>query len=147
MGTGNGEIALKAAEKGADVTAADINPEAIEYSSRKAEKKGLKDRIKFKETDLFQEIEDKFDIVIFNPPYLPGEEDIGDQEIWQGGEKGTEVTEKFLEKVDQHLKKGGTVLTVGSSKAELEGLEEKYRLDTVKKKQLWFEDLKLLKMG
>ncbi len=149
MGTGNGEIALKAAEKGAEVTAVDRNPEALEYAREKAEEKGLDDVIEFVESDLFENVEgveEGFDVAVFNPPYLPGEEGgLGDEEIWRGGEKGVEVTERFLEDVSDYLRPDGYALVVGSSLADLEGLEEKFDFFSVGERSLWFEDLKLLR--
>jgi release factor glutamine methyltransferase len=145
MGTGNGEIALKAAEKGAEVFAVDKNSEALDYAREKAEKKGLGDSTDFVESDLFENVEEEFDIVAFNPPYLPGKEGLGDEEIWRGGEKGIEVTEKFLKQVSEYLRPEGFGLVVASSLGDSEGLEERYGLEPVGEKSLWFEDLKLLR--
>lgn len=145
MGTGNGEIAIKAAEKGAKVTAADINTEALEYAKEKAEEKGLQDKINFVETDLFENIEGKYDIIAFNPPYLPGQQGIGDEEIWRGGEKGTEVTERFLEQVRPYLTDSGRALLVLSSLADIEGLKERFDLEKVGSQELWFEELELVR--
>lgn len=145
MGTGNGEIGLKAAEKGAEVTAVDKNPEAINYARQKAEDKGLEEKMTFIQSDLFEDVEKEFDVAVFNPPYLPGEEGIGDEEIWRGGEKGIEVTEKFLEQVSEHLRPEGFGLVVASSLGDFEGLEERFGLETVGEKSLWFEDLRLLR--
>lgn len=144
MGTGNGEIALKAAEKGAEVTAADINSEAIDYAREKAEEKGLEDEIKFVETDLFENIDGKYDIITFNPPYLPGQQDIGDEEIWRGGEKGIEVTENFLKQVRPYLKDSGCALLVISSLADIEDLKERYDIEKIESQGLWFEELELV---
>jgi len=146
MGTGNGEIALKAAEKGAEVTAVDKNSEALEYAREKAEEKGLEESISFVESDLFENVEAEFDVVVFNPPYLPGEEGLGDEEIWRGGEKGIEVSERFLEGVSGYLRPDGFALVVVSSLADLEGLDD-FDLDSVEEKELWFEELKLLRFG
>lgn len=145
MGTGNGEIAFKAAEKGAEVTAVDKNPEALDYAREKAEKRGLEDSIDFVESDLFENVGREFDVVVFNPPYLPGDEGLGDEEIWRGGEKGIEVTEKFLEQVSEYLRPEGFGLVVASSLGDSEGLEERYGLEPVGEKSLWFEELRLLR--
>jgi len=144
MGTGNGKIALKAAEKGAEVTAVDINPEALEYAKDKAREKGLENRINFLKSDLFKNIEEEFDVVVFNPPYLPGEEGLGDEEIWRGGDKGTEVTEKFLEDISGYLRPDGYSLVLVSSRADLQALD-RFDFVFVEEKNIWFEELKLLK--
>lgn len=145
MGTGNGVIALKAAEKGAKVTAVDKNPQALEYARGKAKEKGLQEKITFIESDLFENVEGDFDIAVFNPPYLPGDKGLGDEEIWRGGEKGIEVIERFLEDLSDYLRSEGFALVIGSSRAELRHLEKYFDPVYVEEKSLWFEELKLLK--
>src|SRR3989338_1304496 len=63
MGTGSGVQALAALEKTKDVLAADINPECVEYVKKKG--------VNALQSDLFSNITEKFDWIIFNPPYLP----------------------------------------------------------------------------
>ena len=63
MGTGSGIQAIGAIEKGAEVLAVDVNKEAVEH----CEKKG----INALQSDLFENVKGKFDLIIFNPPYLP----------------------------------------------------------------------------
>lgn len=145
MGTGNGEIALKAAERGAEVVAADINPEALSFAREKAAERGLGDRISFVESDLFEEVQGEFDVVVFNPPYLPGNEGPGDEEIWRGGKKGVEVSGAFLEDVSDFLSDEGFGLIVASSLADFETLSEAFDLVEVSSRELWFEELFLFR--
>ncbi|WEL23523.1 HemK2/MTQ2 family protein methyltransferase [Candidatus Nanohalovita haloferacivicina] len=142
IGTGNGEIALLAAQKNAEVTASDINREALQQLNEKAEEKGLNVEIIY--SDLFEDIEGLYDVIVFNPPYLPGEKGIGDEEIWRGGEKGIEVTKKFLDEVEEYLAEEGRFYIVASSLAEIEDLIEEYDLKKLDEKQLWFETLYIL---
>lgn len=142
IGTGNGEIAIYAAKNGAEVQASDINKEALEQLAKKASKKQLD--IEITDSDLFQDINGLFDIIVFNPPYLPGEKGIGDEEIWRGGEKGINVTERFLKTVEQHLTEEGQVYIIASSLANTEKLMNEYDLRKLDEKQLWFETLYLL---
>lgn len=140
IGTGTGIIAVAMAKQGADVTAVDINPEAVEATKQMAEEEGID--IQVLQSDLFENVEGEFDIITFNPPYLPGEEGIGDEEIWRGGEKGTELTREFLEQVDQYLAEDGSAYIVLSSQAaDLEEIREDYSLETVDSERLWFERL------
>ncbi|MFT4892836.1 MAG: release factor glutamine methyltransferase [Candidatus Nanohaloarchaea archaeon] len=139
MGTGSGILAIETAEKGGEVTAVDINPEAVEKIRSKAEEKGVE--IEIRQSDLFENVEDKFDLITFNPPYLPGEKGIGDEEIWRGGETGVELTQRFLEKIDSYLTEEGSALIVLSDRAEYEELVEGYGLEIVERKQLWFETI------
>ena len=109
LGTGSGIQALTALESTPDVLAADINPEAVSH----AQKQG----IQAVKSDLFSNIEETFDIIIFNPPYLP-DVDVEDPEsrlITTGGPKGHELLERFLKEAKQHLKKDGKILIVVSS--------------------------------
>jgi release factor glutamine methyltransferase len=143
IGTGSGEIAIHAAESGAEVTAVDINPEALEQVREKAEDKGLE--IELVESDLFEELEEgDYDVVVFNPPYLPGEEGMGDEEIWRGGEKGVEVSERFLDEVETFLSEDGSFFIVASSLAEYRPLIEEFNLTILDEEELWFETLYIL---
>ncbi len=66
LGTGSGLIAIYFALKGRKVTASDINREALEVAKENALKFNLK--VKFIQSDLFNEIDSKFDLILFNPP-------------------------------------------------------------------------------
>jgi len=143
IGTGNGDIAIHAAEKGAEVTAVDINIEALEQVREKAADKGLE--IGLLESDLFEDVEGKnYDVIVFNPPYLPGDSGIGDEEIWRGGETGVEVSEKFLERVEAYLSEEGSFFIVASSLAEYSLLVEDFDLSILDEEELWFETLYIL---
>ena len=141
IGTGSGFLAEKILENGAEkVTAVDINSEAVEEASER-----LEDYEKFEvfRSDMFENIEGEFDFIFFNPPYLPSEaSEIGDEEIWSGGEKGIEVTEKFLDEVPEYLSEGGEAFFVASSLADLEELGV---FEVVFSEKLWFEKLYVMK--
>src|SRR5215831_2441067 len=70
VGCGSGIISLCAARSGARVTAVDINPAAVESASRNAERAALK--IASRVSDLFSNVPERFDIIAWNPPFLPG---------------------------------------------------------------------------
>lgn len=142
MGTGSGIIGKAMACKGGEVVSADIDPEALE----KAEENVEDLEIEFVRSDLFENIDGRFDLIAFNPPYLPGEEGIGRENVWRGGEKGIELTKRFLEYAADHLKEGGEALFIASSRAELEELYERFDLEEVERKELWFETLYVLKL-
>ena len=139
MGTGSGIQAVAAAEKieVSEVTAVDINPNALETAKRLANKKGVSYKIRFIESNLFNSIEDKYDWIIFNAPYLPTEDDIVDVSI-DGGVTGSEVVLCFLEGARQHLKKNGQVLLVYSSLSNLQG-DYGYTWEILGKVNLFFE--------
>jgi len=70
MGTGSGILAIEAAKKASVVFAADISEEAIKIARKNAELNGV-ENIKFIQSDLFSSLPHiKFDVILFNPPYL-----------------------------------------------------------------------------
>lgn len=68
--TGSGAIAIAVKLKtSANVTASDISDGALELAAQNAENN--KADVKFIKSDMFAEIDDKFDVIISNPPYIP----------------------------------------------------------------------------
>jgi len=142
VGVGNAELSVKMAHEGAQVTAVDINPEAVEHTKERFEKRDAEPDI-FK-SDLFAEVQGKYDHIIFNPPYLKGEEGIGDEEMWRGGETGLEVAKRFLEQVSDYLTENGKAWVVLSSQTEYNKLVKQFNLNEVDSEKLWFERLYLM---
>lgn len=69
MGTGSGINAILAASKSYSVVAVDINPFCVGAGTKNAELNGVSARIQFRESDLFQNVTEKFDVIIFDPPF------------------------------------------------------------------------------
>jgi release factor glutamine methyltransferase len=116
VGTGSGLIAAELAGT-TRVVATDINPHAVLC----ARKKG----VEVVQDDLFCGIRSSFDVILFNPPYLPTqpEERINDwlEYALDGGLNGRVVIERFSEQVGRVLAPGGRILLLISS---LTGLPE-----------------------
>lgn len=144
VGTGSGEIALEASRLGADVTAVDNNPEAVEKARKRADEEELD--LEIFQSDLLEKVENQFDLIVFNPPYLPGRRE-SDADPLLGGEKGVELTEEFLREATRYLSDQGEVYFIGSSLADLEELERKFELEKVDEKRLWFETLYLYRLS
>mgnify|MGYP004509491979 CR=1 FL=1 len=73
MCTGSGAIAVSLAKyvKNVKVYAIDISEKALEIAKKNAEFNGVKNNIKFIESNLFDKVKDKkFDIIVSNPPYI-----------------------------------------------------------------------------
>ncbi|MBU2590155.1 MAG: DUF2431 domain-containing protein [Nanoarchaeota archaeon] len=108
MGTGSGIQAQTALEFTKDVLAVDINENAVE----RVNKLGIKAKV----SNLFSNVKDKFDLIIFNAPYLPEEENEGEISIaLSGGKQGHELTENFLKQAKKHLNPKGKILLIAST--------------------------------
>jgi len=112
IGCGSGILSIIMTKMGATVTAIDINPNAIKTTKINAEKNNVK--INTFISDMFQNVKGKFDLIVFNPPYLPTEENEKDI-IYSGGVSGRETIKKFIEHVKEYLKNNGKVLVIISS--------------------------------
>jgi len=68
-------------------------------------------------SDLFENITGKYNLIIFNPPYLPEEskEPIDSKMATTGGKKGDEIILKFLEQAKNHLENNGKTFLLASS--------------------------------
>lgn len=147
MGSGSGILAKQLAEFSEHVIAVDIDDASVEHL-----KKELKNsKISVVKSDLFSNIKkEKFDLIVFNPPYLPkGEEDYDDAALY-GGEKGIEITLRFLEQAKEFLAKTGIILFVASSLSKLSELEiemkkMKYSFEKIKQEHYFFEELYVYK--
>jgi release factor glutamine methyltransferase len=125
LGTGCGILGIIAAKKGAQVLGVDINPYALRCSKENARLNGVQSKIGFIQADLFTSINEKtrFDLVTFNAPYLPSEDNETRSWIgcsWAGGANGRQVVDRFISQVLAHLKSQGKVLLMQSTLTNLE---------------------------
>lgn len=76
IGTGSGAIAISLAAElpKVEITATDISKDALGTASSNAVAHDVLGRIKFLETDLFEDVAGKFDLIVSNPPYIPSAE-------------------------------------------------------------------------
>ena len=74
--TGSGAIAVSLAKyiKDVNIIATDISENAIEIAEKNAIKNNVENKIKFVVSDMFKNIENKFDIIVSNPPYIETKE-------------------------------------------------------------------------
>ena len=140
LGTGSGYLAEIAIKNNCKVLAADINKECVTYCNNKG--------IKTIQSDLFSNIKDKFDYIIFNPPYLPEhpDEDEESKLITTGGKRGNEIIIKFFNQVKSHLNPNGKILILVSSLTpDIEKIitSNKFKFQKLSSKKLFFEELKV----
>lgn len=78
LGTGSGALALCLAQvySVAEVTAVDTSADALTVAAQNASEAGLGDRVRFLESDWFASVpsDERFDLIVSNPPYLTEEE-------------------------------------------------------------------------
>lgn len=119
VGTGSGLVAAEIARI-TSVLATDISPHAA-FCARKAGAEVVR-------ADLFAGIRGPFDLVLFNPPYLPTrpEERIDDwlEYALDGGENGRMVIERFARQVGDILAPGGRILLLISSLTGLSDVQD-----------------------
>lgn len=78
LGVGSGVIAITLAKElsGCEITALDISEEALEVAKRNAKDLAADDKITFYQSDYFENVDpnEKFDLILANPPYISEEE-------------------------------------------------------------------------
>ncbi|MBI3035043.1 methyltransferase [Candidatus Woesearchaeota archaeon] len=143
IGTGSGIQAIAAAQNRnvKSVLATDVQKGIIDYCKKNIKNK----KIRFLQSDMFKNIKGKFDTIIFNPPYLPQELRLKDLTI-EGGKKGYEVIERFLNEANNFLQPDGVILMIFSSltqKEKVEGFIKNNLLDfeELEKAHVFFEDI------
>lgn len=119
IGTGSGCIAVSLAYfiPRCHVTAIDRMPDAIFTARRNAVLNKVQDKVSFIKSDLFEAIPDeKFDIIVSNPPYIRTGDIHGLQrevrcyepmEALDGGSDGLSFYRSIIEKAQYFLNKGG----------------------------------------
>jgi release factor glutamine methyltransferase len=101
-------------------------------------------------SDLFSNLNgEKFDFIAFNPPYVPT-----DEIKWvdlDGGKKGREVIDCFIEQFPKYLSSNGVVLLLVSSLNSLDEVvslisSKGFNVSIISEKKLFFEILYILRI-
>ena len=125
IGTGSGIVAMYASRLTDSITVTDINFDACLLAEKNFNDNGI-ENIEILFGNMFEPVKDrKFDVILFNTPYLPTEDDeVLDDTInyaFDGGLNGRKVIDVFLDEVGNHLNDSGIVQMIQSS---LSGNEE-----------------------
>jgi release factor glutamine methyltransferase len=154
LGTGCGILAVLAAGKAKRVVAVDVNPHAVTCAKKNAALNRVAAKIEVRKGDLFDAVafDEKFDLILFNAPYLPVEEDEGKswiEKAWAGGQTGRSVIDRFIDTVSAYLTEKGRVLLVQSSLSDVEEtlnrfLQHNLHAAIVGEKKSAFEEIVLI---
>ena len=150
MGTGSGVLASEAgkSKKVVKVFGVDVNEDSIAHCIRSYPGK----KFLFAKSDLFSlfmiydEYKDiKFDLIMFNPPYLPTDPKFKDVAL-DGGKKGYELICKFMHQAKDYLRPKGHILLLFSSLTGKEQLEKflmknYWSFTEIATSHIFFEDL------
>jgi release factor glutamine methyltransferase len=148
IGCGSGVVAIHCAKNGADVTAVDINPAAVELTRKNAAANGAYMDIRL--SDLYEDIDSYYDTIVFNLPYLPVKDDGTLEKAWSGGDDGIGPLPKLLNDVkDRLLPRGRFVIVVSSlmNEERLNDVLKEYNVTVLGEKKLFFELLRVLEIS
>jgi len=127
--TGSGCIAICLAKyaKCGKIIATDISAKSLQIARKNAVLNNADEKIEFRQADLFQGLQEKFDIITCNPPYikrediknLPREVSYDPIIALDGGEDGLDFYRKITEQVHKFLKENGIlIMELGDNQAE-----------------------------
>lgn len=116
--TGSGAIAVSLAKyiPNSKIYGIDISEKALEIAKKNAEFNGVKNSIEFRVSDLFNKIRNqKFDIIVSNPPYIKKEDikllpkDVQKEPkiALDGGTDGLVFYSRIAKSAYKHLRRGG----------------------------------------
>lgn len=119
--TGSGAIAIAYSRRyssDAEIVASDISVKALSVAQKNAELNGVRN-VTFVESDMFNEIKGKFDLIISNPPYIETDviptlqrevKDFEPMAALDGGKDGLDFYRIIAEKLPKYLKPDGVLL-------------------------------------
>ena len=123
-----------------NIFSSDINPDAVSHCNLLG--------FNCIHSDLFQKIKGKYNLIIFNPPYLPADsrEPCDSQTATTGGKSGCEIINKFLHQAKNFLKENGEIFLITSSLTkEIDFSNYKFKL--LGKEKLFMEEIYVWELG
>jgi len=124
--TGSGCIGIGAATvfEDAEVDLSDLSTDALDVAAVNIDTHGLSDRVRTVQSDVFEGIEGRYDIILSNPPYVDAD-DLADMPAefhhepelgLSAGDDGLEIAHRILARAADHLNPGGLLIVeVGNS--------------------------------
>jgi release factor glutamine methyltransferase len=129
VGTGSGVIALSLAKKfpQTEVFAVDISEDALALARENAARLGLSGRVQFQKGDLLENLDERFDLIVANLPYVSmqdrqvlAREVLHDPDVALfAGPTGDEFVRRLIEQAPGRLNAGGLLaLEIGINQSE-----------------------------
>jgi len=151
VGIGCGILGILAAKKAKKVVAIDVNPHAVGCARMNAELNGVAGKMDIRLGNLFEPVEgnEKFNVIVFNAPYLPSErseQKTWIERAWAGGPSGRELIDQFISQAPRYLMEKGKIVLVQSTLSNVDETirkleEEGLRAVIVAKKKVAFETI------
>ena len=121
IGTGTGILACTIAKYNtlSNATALDVSEKALKIAEENIKNLGLSKKVKVLKSDLFENVDEKFDLIVSNPPYIPLSEKATIQKevtfdpelaLFTKDAKGLEFYEKIIKEAKNYLNKNGYLL-------------------------------------
>lgn len=121
VGTGSGcvAVALACEFSAARVTAIDVSRAALDVARRNAGRHRVADRIRFVQASLLAGVQGPIDLIVSNPPYVPGGEirtlqaEVSAHEPWpalDGGRDGLDLLHRLADEAARLLGSGGLLI-------------------------------------
>ncbi len=125
----------------------DIDKNAIKNTKENAKIYNIK--LKTICSNLFEKINEKFDLIIFNSPYIPVKNGRYEEKHWSLFQDGKNIINEFLIQAKNHMKKNSTILLLVSSltpfnKKLISKNSMKYKI--IYRKKIDWEELRIYKI-
>jgi len=130
MCTGSGCILLSLLHYSNDTTGVgvDLSEEALKVAQANAERLGKESRVRFVQSNLFEALDEQFDIIVSNPPYIrtdviemlmPEVRDHDPRMALDGMADGLFFYRKIIDEAGNYLKRGGQLFfEIGHDQAQ-----------------------------
>ncbi len=106
IGCGAGVVSIAVAKRAKNGLGVDINDKAVENSKQNAEAQNVQN-VEFLVSNVFENVDGKFDVIICNPPYTKHEvRDNIDRMFW---DPENEMKRRFFKEVGKFLKPNGKI--------------------------------------
>jgi len=131
IGTGSGCIAIACAVimPWLQVTGSDIDTDALALAAENARRHRVESRCCWRHSDIYSDLQQRFDIIVSNPPYVPADEAAGMPPEYRhepahalySGVDGLQHVARILLRAREHLTASGAlILELGASAAVLQ---------------------------